>query len=122
MCIRFTFFWFQSDGRIGSNGKLFHLPTCVRSPRTTPASGCLIIHTTYAPPPCPTRAPQADRPEEESWEWTDDTTRQPMALGREELAEVVTAWPLLSAVLRQAILAIARSADAIAEASLAAPK
>ena len=41
-----------------------------------------------------------------------------MALGHEELAEVVTAWPLLSADLRQAILAIARSADAIAEASL----
>ena len=53
-----------------------------------------------------------------SWEWTDDANRQPMALGHEELAEVVTAWPLLSADLRQAILAIARSADAIAEASL----
>jgi len=43
-----------------------------------------------------------------------------MALGHEELAEVVTAWPLLSADLRQAILAIARSADVMAEASLAA--
>ena len=53
-----------------------------------------------------------------SWEWNDDANRQPMALGHEELAEVVTAWPLLSADLRQAILAIARSADAIAEASL----
>ena len=38
----------------------------------------------------------------------------------EELPEVITAWPLLSVDLRQAILAIARSADAIAEASLAA--
>ena len=26
-----------------------------------------------------------------SWEWTDDANRQPMALGREELAEVITA-------------------------------
>jgi len=43
-----------------------------------------------------------------------------MALGHEELAEVVTAWPLLSADLRQAILAIASSADVMAEASLAA--
>ena len=43
-----------------------------------------------------------------------------MALGHEELADVITAWPLLSADLRQAILAIVRSADVIAEASLAA--
>ena len=54
-----------------------------------------------------------------SWEWTDDANRQPMALGTEELAEVITAWPLISADLRQAILAIVRSADVIAEASLA---
>ncbi|MFP6702746.1 MAG: hypothetical protein VB861_13430 [Planctomycetaceae bacterium] len=40
-----------------------------------------------------------------SWEWNDDANRQPMALGHEELAEVITAWPLLSADLRQAILA-----------------
>ena len=45
-----------------------------------------------------------------SWEWNDDANRQPMALGHEELAEVITAWPLLSADLRQAILAIVRSA------------
>ena len=42
-----------------------------------------------------------------------------MALGHEELAEVITAWPILSADLRQAILAIVRSADVMAEASLA---
>ena len=54
-----------------------------------------------------------------SWEWNDDANRQPMALGHEELAEVITAWPLLSADLRQAILAIVRSADVMAEASLA---
>jgi len=55
-----------------------------------------------------------------TWEWTDDANRQPMALGHEELAEVLTAWPLLSADLRQAILASVRSADVIAEASCAA--
>jgi hypothetical protein len=55
-----------------------------------------------------------------SWEWTDDANRQPMALGREELAEVITAWPMLSADLRQALLAIVRLADLMAEASLAA--
>ena len=54
-----------------------------------------------------------------SWEWNDDANRQPMALGHEELAEVITAWPLLSADLRRAILAIVRSADVIAEVSLA---
>ena len=54
-----------------------------------------------------------------SWEWNDDANRQPMALAHEELAEVITAWPLLSADLRQAILAIVRSADVMAEASLA---
>ena len=55
-----------------------------------------------------------------SWEWKDDANRQPMALGHEELAEVITAWPLLSADLRRAILEIVRSADVMAEASLAA--
>ena len=55
-----------------------------------------------------------------SWEWKDDANRQPMALGTEELAEVITAWPLLSADLRQAILAIVRSATLMTEASLAA--
>ena len=49
-----------------------------------------------------------------SWEWNDDANRQPLALGHEELAEVITAWPLLSADLRQAILAIVRSV-AVAE-------
>ena len=33
------------------------------------------------------------------------------ATEHEELAELITAWPLLSADLRQAILAIVRSAD-----------
>jgi hypothetical protein len=46
-----------------------------------------------------------------SWEWKDDANRQLMALGHEELAGVITAWPMLSADLRQAILAIVRSAD-----------
>ncbi len=55
-----------------------------------------------------------------SWEWNDDANRQPMALGHEELAEVITAWPMLSPDLRQAILAIVRSADVMAEASCAA--
>ena len=45
-----------------------------------------------------------------SWEWNDDANRQLMALGHEELAEVITAWPLLSADLRQAVMAIVRSA------------
>jgi hypothetical protein len=43
-----------------------------------------------------------------------------MALGHEELAEVITAGPPLSADLRQAILAIVHSATLMAEASLAA--
>ena len=30
-----------------------------------------------------------------SWDWKDDANRQPMALGHEELAEMITAWPLL---------------------------
>ena len=55
-----------------------------------------------------------------SWEWKDDANRQPMALEHEERAELLTAWPLLSPDLRQAILAIVRSADVMAEASLAA--
>ncbi len=55
-----------------------------------------------------------------SWEWKDDANRQPMALGHEELAELITAWPLLSPDLRVAILAIVRSADVMVEASLAA--
>ncbi len=46
-----------------------------------------------------------------SWKWTDDANRQSMALGPEELAEVITAWLLLSTDLRQAILAIVRSAN-----------
>ena len=49
-----------------------------------------------------------------SWEWNDDANRQQMALAHEELAEVITAWPLLSADLRVAILAIVRSV-AVAE-------
>jgi hypothetical protein len=53
------------------------------------------------------------------WELNNDANRQPMALGHEELAEVITAWPLLSADLRQAILAIIHSADVITEPSLA---
>ena len=41
-----------------------------------------------------------------------------MALGHEELAEVITAWTLLSADLRRAILAIVRS---VAEEVVASP-
>ena len=55
-----------------------------------------------------------------SWEWKDDANWQSVALGHEELAEVITAWPLLWPDLRQAILAIVRSADVMVEASLAA--
>ena len=43
-----------------------------------------------------------------------------MALGHEELAEVITAWPILSADLRQVILAIVRSATLMTESSCAA--
>ena len=52
-----------------------------------------------------------------SWEWNDDANRQPLALGHEELAEVITAWPLLSADLRQAILAIVQSGRVAEDAS-----
>ena len=55
-----------------------------------------------------------------SWEWKDDANHQPLATEHEELAELITAWPLLSPDLRVAILAIVRSADVMAEASLAA--
>ena len=54
-----------------------------------------------------------------SWEYTDDTNRHPVALEQAELAEVMTAWPLLSPDLRQAILAIVRSSDVMVEASCA---
>ena len=52
--------------------------------------------------------------------WTNDANRQPMALRHEELTEVMAAWPVLSADLSQAILAIVRSADVMSKASLAA--
>ena len=55
-----------------------------------------------------------------SWEYTDDANWQSVATEHEELAELITAWPLLSADLRVAILAIVRSADVMVEASLAA--
>ena len=54
-----------------------------------------------------------------SWEWKDDANWQSVALGHEQLAEVITVWPMLSADLRQAILAIVRSADVVVEVSLA---
>ena len=44
-----------------------------------------------------------------SWEYTGDTNRHPVALEQAELAEVMTAWPLLSPDLRVAILAIVRT-------------
>ena len=46
-----------------------------------------------------------------SWEWKDDANWQSVATEHEELAELMTAWPTLSPDLRQAILAIVRSAD-----------
>ena len=46
-----------------------------------------------------------------SWEYTDDTNWQSVATEQEELAELITAWPLLSPDLRVAILAIGRSVD-----------
>ena len=54
------------------------------------------------------------------WEWTGDANWQSVATEQEELAELITVWPRLSADLRQAILALVRSADVVAEASLAA--
>ena len=57
-----------------------------------------------------------------SWEWKDDADWQSVATEQEKLAELMTAWPLLSANLRVAILAIVRSADVAAEASLAKPE
>jgi hypothetical protein len=55
-----------------------------------------------------------------SWEWKDDANWQPVALGHEERAEVIAAWPMLSADLRQAVLAIVRSVEVAEKASLAA--
>jgi hypothetical protein len=57
-----------------------------------------------------------------SWEWKDDANWQSVATEHEELAELITAWPLLSADLRQAVLAIVRSADVAEEASVAKPE
>jgi hypothetical protein len=53
-----------------------------------------------------------------SWEYTDDANWQSVATEQEELAELITAWPLLSPDLRVAILAIVRSADVAEEAFL----
>jgi hypothetical protein len=55
-----------------------------------------------------------------SWEWKDNANWQSVATEQEELAAVITAWPLLSADLRVAILAIVHSADVAEEAFLAA--
>ena len=44
-----------------------------------------------------------------SWEWKDDANRQPLANGHHELAELMTAWPLVCADRRVAILAIVQS-------------
>jgi threonine aldolase len=51
-----------------------------------------------------------------SWEWKDDANWQSVATEHEELAELITAWPLLSANLKQAILAIVRSLAVAEEA------
>jgi hypothetical protein len=53
-----------------------------------------------------------------SWEWKDDANWQLVATEHEELAELITSWPLLSPDLRVAILAIVRSADVMEEAFL----
>ena len=53
-----------------------------------------------------------------SWEWKDDANCQSVATEHEELAELMTAWLLLSADLRVAILAIVHSADVAEEAFL----
>ena len=52
-----------------------------------------------------------------SWEWNDDANRQPLAIGHYELAELMTAWPTLSADLRVAILAIVQSGRVAEDAS-----
>ncbi len=52
-----------------------------------------------------------------SWEWNDDANRQPRAIGHHELAEVIIAWPTLSADLRVAILAIVQSGRVAEDAS-----
>ena len=46
-----------------------------------------------------------------SWEWKDNADWQSVATEHENMAELITAWPLLSPDLRVAILAIVRSAD-----------
>ena len=55
-----------------------------------------------------------------SWEWKDNADWQSVATEHENMAELITAWPLLSADLRVAILAIVHSAEFMAEASCAA--
>lgn len=57
---------------------------------------------------------------EVSWEWQGDAHCQPLTLEYEELAEVITTWQLLPSDLRQATLAIVRSANMVAEVSCAA--
>jgi len=52
---------------------------------------------------------------------TDDANWQSVATEHEELAELMTAWPLLSPDLRVAILAIVRSADVAEEAVARTP-
>ena len=53
-----------------------------------------------------------------SWEWKDDANWQLVATEQEELAELITAWPLLSPDLRVAILTIVRSVAVAEEAFL----
>ena len=52
-----------------------------------------------------------------SWERNDDANRQPLEIGHHELAEVIIAWPTLSADLRVAILAIVQSGRVTEDAS-----
>ena len=52
-----------------------------------------------------------------SWELNDDANRQPLEIGHHELAEVIIAWPTLSADLRVAILAIVQSGRVAEDAS-----
>ena len=54
---------------------------------------------------------------EVSWEWTGDANRQPVSPGHEDLAERITAWPLLCADRSVAILAIVQSGRVVEDAS-----
>ena len=66
----------------------------------------------------PQRLTKTDDPLAAHLQPCDSTGSHSLSPGALELAELINAWPLLSADLRQAILAIIRSADVIADAGL----